>query len=84
MRPMAVGCTPRHLAAKVAGSHIMDAMGAVLSPHQLGYDTPHDTEPAVHAAHLFWDNLQPNEVSLKLDSKNTFNTIWCDRMKAVG
>ena len=72
MRPIAVGCTLRR------------AFGALLAPRQLGYGTPHGAEAAVHAARLFLDNLQPNEVILKLDFKNAFNTIRRDKMlKAV-
>ena len=84
VRPIAVGCTLRRLAAKTASSHIMEAMGALLAPRQLGYGTPHGAEAAVFAARLFLDNLQPNEVILKLDFKNAFNTIRRDKMlKAV-
>ncbi len=50
VRPIAVSCTLRHLAAKTAGNHIMDAMRALLAPRQLGYGTPHGAEAAVHAA----------------------------------
>ena len=54
--------------------------GALLAPHQLGYGTLQGAEAAVHAARLFLDNLQPSKVILKLDFKNAFNTIWCDKM----
>ena len=84
VRPIAVGCTLRRLATKTAGSHIMEAMGALLAPRQLGYGTPHGAEAAVFAARLFLDNIQPKEVILKLDFKNAFNTIRRDKMmKAV-
>ncbi len=59
-------------------------MGALLAPRQLSYGIPHGAEAAVHAAQLFLDNVQPNEVILKLDFKNAFNTIQRDKMlKAV-
>ena len=83
MRPIAVGCTLRRLAAKTAGSHIMEAMGALLAPRQLGYGTPHEAEAAVFAAQLFLDNIQPKEVILKLDFKNAFNTIRRDKIMKV-
>ena len=75
VRPIAVGCTLRRLAAKTAGSYIMEAMGALLIPCQLGYGTSHRAEAAVFAARLVLDNIQPKEVILKLDFKNAFNTI---------
>ena len=80
VRPIAVGCTLRRLAAKTSSNHIMNAMGALLAPRQLGYGTPHGAEAVVHAARLYLDNLQPNEVILKLDFKNAFNTIRRDKM----
>ena len=43
------------------------------------------TEAAVHAACLYLKNLQPGQVILKLDFRNAFNTIRCDKMLcAVG
>ena len=80
VRPIAVGCTLRHLVAKLSRNHIMDAMGALLAPHQLGYGTPHGAEAAVHTARLFLENLKPNEVIFKLDFKNALNTIRRDKM----
>ena len=70
VRFIAVGCTICHLAAKTAGSCIMETMRILLAPCQLGYGTPQGAEAAVHAAHLFFNNLQPSEVILKLDSKS--------------
>ena len=61
-------------------SHIMETVEARLASCQLGYGTPQGAEAAVHAAHLFLYNLQPSEVILKLDFKNAFHTIWCDKM----
>ena len=80
VRPIAVGCTIRRLAAKTVGSHIMETMGALLAPRQLCYGTPQGAEAAVHAARLFLDNLQPSEAILKLDFKNAFNSIRRDKM----
>ena len=37
IRPIAVGCTLRRLAAKVAGFRVRDKMAALLAPRQLGY-----------------------------------------------
>ena len=65
MRPIAVDCTLRRLAAKVAERHISEAMGAPLAPRQLGYGTPQGTKAAVHAARRYLNNLQPGQVILK-------------------
>lgn len=40
VRPIAVGCTLRHLVGKCASQSIREAMGDLLSPLQLGYGTP--------------------------------------------
>ena len=49
VRPIAVGRTLCRFAAKVAGTHITDAMGALLAPRQLRYGTPQGAEAAVHS-----------------------------------
>ena len=80
VRPIAVGCTLRRLAAKTAGRYIMDAMGELLAPRQLGYGTALGCEAAVHATRLYLRNLQSGQVLLKLDFENAFNCIRRDKM----
>jgi len=58
VRPMAVGCTLRHLAAKIASNQVMHEMGALLPPRQLGYGTPLGAEAAVHAARTTFDQMK--------------------------
>ena len=53
IRPIAVGCTLRRLVTKVAGARVMEEMGALLAPRQLGYGTKLGSEFAVHAERLF-------------------------------
>ena len=84
IRPIAMGCTLRRLSAKAAGRHISDTVGTPLTSHQLGVGTPYWAETAIHAARLYLQNLETNQVILKLDFKNAFNNILRDRMlKAV-
>ena len=80
VRPIAVVCTLRWLAAKLTGRCVMDAMGELLAPHQLGYGTKLSCKAAVHAAHLYLSNLQPGQVILKLDFQYAFNCICRDKM----
>ena len=40
VRPIAIGCSLRRLAAKAIGSQLKSRMGDLLAPHQLGYGTP--------------------------------------------
>ena len=80
VRPIAVGCTLWRLVAKSAGTYVMDSMGALLAPCQLRYGTALGCEAAVHATRLYLRNLQPGHVILKLDFKNAFNCIHCDKV----
>ena len=80
VRPIAVGCTLRRLAAKAAAVHVKDPMHSLLAPRQLGYGTPQGAEAAVHAARIYLDNLPPDHVLLKLDFSNAFNCVRRDQM----
>ena len=85
VRPIAVGCTLRRLAAKSAGSCVMQDMGALLAPYQLGYGISQGAEAAAHAARIYLLNVQPDHLILKLDFKNAFNCLRRDKMLlAVG
>ena len=80
VRPIAVGCTIRRLAAKVVGNKVMKEMASILSPRQLGYGVSKGAEAAVHAARLYINNLGSNKAVLKLDFINAFNSICRDKM----
>ena len=80
IRPIAVGCTLRRLVAKVAGARVMEEMGALLAPRQLGYGTKLGSEAAVHAARLFLQHAESSAVMVKLDFCNAFNSIRWDKM----
>ena len=73
--PIAVGNTLRRLGAKCAGLLVREEMAELLAPIQLGYGIKRGSEAAVHGARLFLKALQNNEVLLKLDFMNAFNTI---------
>ena len=83
IRPIAVGCTLRRLAAKVIGSELMEEMGELLAPWQLGYGVRRGAEAAVHAARLYLHDLDASRALLKLDFRNAFNSIRRDRMLTV-
>ena len=80
VRPIAVGCTLRRLVAKVAGGKVMDAMGSLLAPRQLGYGVKGGAEATVHAARTYLHSSDPSNALLKLDFKNAFNSIRRDKM----
>ena len=80
MRPIAIGWSLRRLVAKSAGNCVMETMGALLAPHQLGYGTPQGTEAVAHAARIYLQNLQSDNLILKLNFKNAFNCLRRDKM----
>ena len=78
--PIAVGCTLRRIVAKTASRSVMQRMGSLLAPLQLGYGTPLGAEAAAHSARLDLSNLPSDQVLLKLDLKNAFNSVRRDKM----
>ena len=80
VRPIAVGCTLRRLAAKVAGSKVSAEMSDLLSPRQLGCGVPFGAEAAVHAVRLYLNESDPEKAVIKLDFRNAFNSIRRDKV----
>ena len=71
--------------AKCAGLSIREEMTELLAPMQLGYGVTRGAEAAVHAARRFLQNLQQDQLLLKLDFRNAFNSLRRDKMlRAVG
>ena len=80
VRPIAVGTTYRRLAVKTALRPLTDELGASLTPIQLGFGCRGGCEAAVHAARTFHSQLSPDEVIVKLDIKNAFNSLQRHQM----
>ena len=80
VRPIAVGCVMRRLAAKCLCNSVFEKMGSLLFPHQLGFGTALGAEAAVHAARSYLSNLQDSHLIIKLDFRNAFNSIRRDLM----
>jgi len=74
IRPIAVGCILRRLAAKCLCTSVFHEMGSLLFPHQLGFGTALGVEAAVHATRAFLSNLDGHLI-IKLDFRNAFNSI---------
>ena len=55
-------------------------MGSMLAPLQLGYGTPLGSEAAVHSVRQFVASLSQDQVFLKLDFKNAFNSVRRDKV----
>ena len=80
IRPIAVGCTLRRLAAKCASSIALRGLPDLLAPHQVGCGVPLGIDAAVHATRRYLQSLQSDQAIIKVDFTNAFNTIRRDRM----
>ena len=80
VRPLAVGCVLRRLAAKCPCTSVFHEIGCLLFPHQLGFGTALGAEAAVHTARAFLPNLEDGHLIIKLDFRNAFNSIRRDKM----
>ena len=80
VRPIAIGCTLRRLAAKCVCAEVKDELGSLLSPKQLGFGTPLGAEAIVHAARFFLSGMDEGKLMVKLDFQNAFNCIRRDLM----
>lgn len=80
IRPIAVGCTLRRIAGKVVSRRVMEGMGQLTRPTQLGYGTRGGAEAAVHATRAYVSETEETRVMLKLDFRNAFNTVHRDKM----
>ena len=65
----------RRLAAKCANSHVIKARSNELKPIQVGVGILGGAEAAVHAVGRFLETLEDDNVLVKLDFANAFNTI---------
>ena len=70
----------RRLAAKCAGLHALPIILDILAPWQLGHGMSGGVEAAVYAAPLFLQNLKEDQVIMKVDFTNAFNSIPRDKM----
>jgi hypothetical protein len=74
IRPIAIGCTFRRIAAKVACSSVRNELGTLLRPHQMGFATSCGTEAIVHSCRRYLSSGNSG-LFLKLDFANAFNTV---------
>jgi len=77
IRPIAVGVTWRRLTSKLVNAALTSVAMDHIHPYQLGVGVPGGAEAAISAARQFLDS-SPNNVLLKLDFTNAFNTIRRD------
>ena len=81
IRPIAVGCTYRRMAAKICCKLYSDLLAKKFQPLQLGFGSKGGCEAAVHALSSFL-NSGIGDVVLKVDVKNAFNSVNRDTLLA--
>ena len=80
IRPIAVGYTWRHIAAKCVNAFAISSLGDYFAPTQLGVGISGGCEAAVHAARRFIENMPSDYVVAKLYFSNAFNNLHRDVM----
>lgn len=78
IRPIAVGNTIRRLVAKLCCRAVKLDMSSYLQPHQVGFGTPLGCEAAIHATRMFAMAEDCDNIIIKLDIRNAFNSIERD------
>ena len=68
----------RRLAAKCANNHVITARSSELKSIQVGVGVSVGAEGAVRAVRRFVETLEDDNVLVKLDFENAFNTIRRD------
>ncbi|KAJ8727191.1 hypothetical protein PYW08_015588 [Mythimna loreyi] len=81
IRPIAVGCTYRRMAAKICCRLYGESLTKKFQPLQLGFGSRGGCEAAVHALSTYL-NSKKGEVILKVDVKNAFNSVNRDTLLA--
>jgi len=78
IRPIAVGSVLRRVVAKCDTTFASQELKDTLAPRQLGVGVSGGAEAAVHAARRFVKSMDTDEILIKLDFKNAFNTLRRD------
>jgi Reverse transcriptase (RNA-dependent DNA polymerase) len=80
LRPIVIGYAWRRLAAKCANRYALSRLESFFAPLQVGVAAPGGGEAAVHAARSFVTNMTEDQIFVKLDFANAFNTLRRDIM----
>ena len=75
MRPIAIGYYWRRLTAKFANTIALDQLGDFFAPIQLGVGVKDGCEAAIQAARRFCSTMSTEQILVKLDFRNAFNSI---------
>ena len=66
--------------AKCISSRVTRSLGSEVAPQQLGCSVLLGCKAVAHVTHLYLQNMPPGHILLKLNFKNTFNTLRWDKM----
>lgn len=80
IRPIAVGYFWRRLASKCANVFAMGKLETYFKPYQLGVGVRGGCEAAVHACRRFLESMPDDQIVVKLDFRNAFNSLRRDAM----
>ena len=85
IRPIAAGNVFRRLASKIAAKRVIPELRRQLPPVQLGVGVSGGCEAAAHAVRAFVQSsvVHENNVLIKLDMQNAFNTVRRDHFLEV-
>jgi len=84
IRPIVVGFTLRRLVSKCTNSHFLARLAPSFSPTQLGVSIPGGCEAAIHSARRFLETMPKDNVVVKLDFSNAFNSLHrLDMLQAI-
>ena len=75
LRPIVVGFTLRRLVSKCANAYTAAQLASYFKPIQLGVGISGGCEAAVHSARRFLETLPADNVVVKLDFSNAFNSL---------
>ena len=75
VRPIVIGFVLRRLASKLANSFGLARIASPFSPLQVGAGVKGGCEAAIHAARRFIGCMGDDDVLVKLDFKNAFNSL---------
>ena len=78
VRPIAIGNTLRRLFAKACVLKISQHLSSSFQPHQISVGTPSRAEVVIHAYRNFINKADPENILLKVDFKNAFNSVRRD------
>jgi hypothetical protein len=81
LRPIAIGCSFRRLAARVACFKNNCDIHSYLAPHQLGLATKKGSETAIHTVRTYLNLPKNNDkIMLKINFANAFHSVERDKM----